>query len=79
MRKTTGIRARHARSCCGEPCRCQPSYEAFVYDRRTDRKIRGPSPRSPPHRAGATTRPALPVAGRCELQHGRPCERQARH
>ena len=39
-RKTTGIRVRHARSCPGEPCRCQPSYEAFAYERRSKKKIR---------------------------------------
>jgi hypothetical protein len=40
MRTTTGIRVRHARSCPGKPCRCQPSFEAFAYDRRTKRKVR---------------------------------------
>jgi integrase len=45
MSKPTGIRTRHARSCpAGRAkdarCRCQPSYEAFVYSVRDGRKIR---------------------------------------
>lgn len=43
MRKHQGIRARHARPCAshaGGKCNCQPSYEAFVSDRRNRRKIR---------------------------------------
>ena len=38
----TGIRVRHGRA-CGAPdarCSCAPAYEAWAYDRRTDRKIR---------------------------------------
>jgi len=38
-----GIRARHGRSCRsrrGERCNCQPSYEAFVWSKRDNRKIR---------------------------------------
>lgn len=38
-----GIRARHSRSCRthdGGRCNCQPSYEAFVYLKREDRKLR---------------------------------------
>jgi integrase len=41
----TGIRARHARRCpaAGSPearCRCRPSYEASVYSKRENRKLR---------------------------------------
>ena len=42
-RRTTGIEARHSRSCRsrdGGKCNCQPSWRAFVYDRRTGGKIR---------------------------------------
>jgi len=38
-----GIRTRHGRSCRsrrGERCNCQPSYEAFVWSKRDNRKIR---------------------------------------
>ena len=35
-----GIRARHARSCERDPCRCNLSYEAFVYSKRDGRKLR---------------------------------------
>ena len=38
----TGIRTRHGRT-CGTPearCSCTPAYEAWAYDRRTDRKLR---------------------------------------
>lgn len=38
-----GIRARHGRSCAARQdrrCNCRPSYEAWVYSRRDDRKIR---------------------------------------
>jgi integrase len=31
---------RHARSCPGEACRCQPTYEAWVWAKRDGRKIR---------------------------------------
>lgn len=43
MAGTTGIRARHARSCRsrdGARCNCQPSYEAAVYAQRDGRKVR---------------------------------------
>jgi integrase len=39
----TGIRERHARKCPAlndGACRCQPSYEAWVYLKREDRKVR---------------------------------------
>jgi integrase len=42
-RRTTGIRVRHSRSCPepqGGRCRCNPSYEAFVFSARDGRKIR---------------------------------------
>jgi integrase len=42
-RPTPGIRTRHSRSCPerdGGKCTCTPSYEAFVFDRRANRKIR---------------------------------------
>lgn len=42
-RPPTGIRARHARSCpehTGGKCKCQPSYEAWVYSKRDGQKIR---------------------------------------
>ena len=42
-RLPTGIRERHARGCAaidGGRCRCQPSYEAWVYIKREDRKAR---------------------------------------
>ena len=51
MAKTTGIRTRHARNCPGQPCRCQPSYEAWVWSKRDGRKIR----RSFPSEAAAKT------------------------
>lgn len=38
-----GIRVRHSRNCAvgdGGSCKCRPSYEAFVFSRRDDRKIR---------------------------------------
>ena len=35
-----GIEARHARDCAVEPCTCTPSYRAWVYDRRTNTRIR---------------------------------------
>jgi len=38
-----GIRTRHARSCRsrdGGRCNCSPSYEAWVYSKRDDKKIR---------------------------------------
>jgi integrase len=38
-----GIRKRHARKCrtaTGGRCNCDPSWEAFVYDKRTDSKVR---------------------------------------
>jgi integrase len=44
----TGIRERHARKCPaldGGTCRCQPSYEAWVYVKREDRKVRRTFPR----------------------------------
>jgi integrase len=42
-RNTEGIDTRHARSCPalnGGACRCEPTYRAEVYDRRTKRKLR---------------------------------------
>jgi integrase len=39
-RRTTGIRVRHARSCPGKPCRCTPTYEAWVWSRKDGKKIR---------------------------------------
>ena len=42
-RKTTGIRARHSRSCkseSGGACTCKPSWEAAVYLKRERRKVR---------------------------------------
>jgi integrase len=39
-RTPTGIRVRHARSCPGNPCRCKPSYEAWIYSKRDSQKIR---------------------------------------
>jgi integrase len=39
----TGIRERHARSCASRTagrCSCRPSYEAWVYLKREDRKVR---------------------------------------
>jgi integrase len=39
----TGIRVRHSRSCAsteGRKCSCNPSYEAWVYDKRTNTKRR---------------------------------------
>jgi integrase len=35
-----GIEARHARDCTIEPCTCTPSYRAWVYDKRTGKKVR---------------------------------------
>jgi hypothetical protein len=38
-----GIRTRHGRSCRsrdGGRCNCSPSYEAWVYSKRDDKKIR---------------------------------------
>ncbi len=38
-----GIRTRHSRSCRsreGGRCNCKPSYEAWVYSKRDDKKIR---------------------------------------
>lgn len=38
-----GIRARHSRACrsqAGERCNCRPSWEAFVFLKREDRKLR---------------------------------------
>lgn len=43
MAQTSGIRARHSRTCKshdGGKCNCTPSYEAFVYSKRDKRKIR---------------------------------------
>jgi integrase len=43
MAKPTGIRARHARTCRskgGGRCNCDPSYEAWVWSPRDQRKIR---------------------------------------
>ncbi len=38
---TPGLRARHARRCAyPERCDCTPAWEAFVFDKRTERKIR---------------------------------------
>jgi hypothetical protein len=34
-----GVRVRHSRGCDRERCRCS-TLEAFVYDKRTDRKLR---------------------------------------
>jgi hypothetical protein len=34
-----GVRVRHSRGCDRERCRCT-TLEAFVYDRRTDQKLR---------------------------------------
>jgi integrase len=43
-RRTTGVRARHSRSCAishgQERCNCSPSYEAFVFSNRDGRKLR---------------------------------------
>ena len=43
-RRTTGVRARHSRSCATshgkERCNCSPSYEAFVFSGRDGRKLR---------------------------------------
>src|SRR4051812_43045494 len=42
-RKTTGIRARHSRSCksaSGDKCNCRPTWEASVYLKREGRKVR---------------------------------------
>ncbi len=35
-----GIEARHARDCAVKPCTCRPSYRAWVFDRRTNTRIR---------------------------------------
>jgi hypothetical protein len=45
MARSTGIRARHSRSCPvardkAATCRCHPSYGAFVYSARDGRKLR---------------------------------------
>lgn len=43
MATPTGIRARHSRACRsrnGGGCNCSPSYEAFVFDRRSSKKVR---------------------------------------
>jgi integrase len=44
-RNHAGIRVRHAKNCpasndAGQPCRCSPSYEAWVYSARDGKKIR---------------------------------------
>src|SRR4051794_24886578 len=42
-RATPGIRVRHARSCLasnGGACKCSPSFEAWVYSKRDEKKIR---------------------------------------
>ena len=42
-RSTPGIETRHGRSCpapAGGTCKCQPSYRAWAYDRRTGGKVR---------------------------------------
>jgi integrase len=42
-RRPTGISVRHARTCptdANRPCACSPSYEAWVWDASTHRKIR---------------------------------------
>jgi integrase len=39
----TGIRVRHGRGCrslCAETCSCSPSYEAWVFDKRSGAKVR---------------------------------------
>lgn len=43
MAKTTGIRTRHGRACAsrtGRACNCSPSYEAWVWSPRDERKLR---------------------------------------
>lgn len=43
MASTPGIRVRHSRSCktrAGGNCNCEPTYEAWVYSKRDERKIR---------------------------------------
>jgi integrase len=43
MARVTGIEVRHVRSCpatTGGACRCQPSYRAWAYDRRSGGKVR---------------------------------------
>src|SRR3982751_656042 len=42
-RATPGIRVRHARNCparTGSACKCTPSFEAWVYSKRDEKKIR---------------------------------------
>lgn len=42
-RPPTGIRTRHSRACrsrAGGNCNCEPSYEAWIFDKRSERKIR---------------------------------------
>jgi hypothetical protein len=46
-RSPEGIRVRHSRGCRsrdGARCDCRPSYEAWVYLRREDRKLRKTHP-----------------------------------
>jgi integrase len=43
MANSTGIRTRHSRTCKnrdGGSCNCEPTYEAWVYSKRDDKKIR---------------------------------------
>lgn len=43
MAQTQGIRTRHSRTCAsatGARCNCSPTYEAWVYSKRDERKIR---------------------------------------
>ena len=43
MAATPGIRTRHSRACAsrsGARCNCEPTYEAWVYSKRDEKKIR---------------------------------------
>jgi integrase len=61
-----GIRVRHARSCPGSPCRCSPSYEAFVSVKADGRKLRKTFPTI--SAAKAWRRDALVAVARHELR-----------
>ena len=43
MSKHRGIKLRHKKGCAKSPCTCSPSFRPTVYDRRSGRRLEGPT------------------------------------
>src|SRR5437868_3893010 len=61
-----GIEARHSRECAGDPCTCDPSYRAIVFDRRSGKRIK----KSFSGKGALAAAKAWRVDAQSALQHG---------